>query len=178
MDYGYSGEVLLTSVLRVPRGLKAGPTVKLSAQVRWLVCKDICVPGQAGLTLLLPAKDSATSLNPKRTDLFKTTHRKLPKTMPKDWKISGDLNPNEFRLSFETDQEVSNASFFPSHPGEIENAAPQTFHSTGKTFQMGLKRSEQLLKNIPSLEGLLVVVTEKSGEQVGYSIKVPLSVSR
>jgi len=177
MDYGYSGEVLLTSVLRVPKGLKPGQAEKLSAQVHWLVCKDICVPGQVGVTLRLPVKDSASALNSKTVDLFKTTRRKLPKTMPKDWKVSSDLSPNEFRLSFETDQEVSSASFFPSHPDEIENAAPQTFHSTGKTFQMGLKRSEQLLKNIPSLEGLLVA-TEKSGEQAGYTIKVPLSVRR
>jgi len=177
MDYGYSGEVLLTSVLHIPRGLKPGQTVRLLAQVHWLVCKDICVPGQAGVTLRLPVKSSASALNSKTADLFKATRRKLPQTMPKDWKVSGNLNPVEFQLSFEVDKEPAGASFFPSHPDEIENAAPQGFHSTGKTFHMELKRSDQLLKSIPWLEGLLVV-TGKSGEQTGYSIKAPLSVSR
>jgi thiol:disulfide interchange protein DsbD len=54
MDYGYEGEVLLPVTLSAPASARPGQSVLLKARVDYLVCKDICVPEGADLTLLTP----------------------------------------------------------------------------------------------------------------------------
>ena len=51
MDYGYEGTLWLISDVTVPATAKPGQTVTLKAAASWLVCKDICVPEDAALTL-------------------------------------------------------------------------------------------------------------------------------
>lgn len=176
-DYGYGGEILLMSVLHAPKGLKPGQTLRLSAQVNWLVCKEACVPGQARLTLRLPVKDQKPSINPRVESLFTSTRENLPISLPPDWKTQGLITPKAFQLSFQTARPFSNALFFPRHPNQVENAAPQEFHSSGKAIQLKLQRSDQMPENIDFLEGLLVV-TEKPGRRTGYEVRVPLSLGR
>ena len=54
VNYGYDGEVLLlVDVTAVPDFL-SGKSVTLSARADWLVCKEICIPEGADLTLTLP----------------------------------------------------------------------------------------------------------------------------
>jgi len=52
---GYDGEVLLLVTLSPPAGLQAGGNVTLRADVAWLMCREVCMPGEAALDLTLPA---------------------------------------------------------------------------------------------------------------------------
>ncbi len=54
MNYGYEGEVLLPVPIQVPINAKPGQTVTLAVKAQFLVCADVCIPGQAALTLALP----------------------------------------------------------------------------------------------------------------------------
>src|SRR5579871_6831109 len=54
MDYGYTGEVLLPLTLTAPRDARVGQTVTLTAHAAFLVCKEICVPADADLAIVLP----------------------------------------------------------------------------------------------------------------------------
>ncbi|HLI67802.1 MAG TPA: thioredoxin family protein [Caulobacteraceae bacterium] len=54
MDYGYTGEVLLPLTLAAPKDARPGQTVTLKAHAQFLVCKDVCVPADAQLSLDLP----------------------------------------------------------------------------------------------------------------------------
>ena len=40
-----------------PQALAAGDTLHLAAEVSWLVCRELCIPGEASLTLALPVAD-------------------------------------------------------------------------------------------------------------------------
>jgi len=51
---GYSGEVFLPVTLTPPADLAPGTPVTLKAHVEWLMCKDVCMPGEADLDLTLP----------------------------------------------------------------------------------------------------------------------------
>lgn len=53
-DYGYEGAVLLMVPVRAPANLKRGEKTTLGAEVNWLVCRQICIPGRVQLTLGLP----------------------------------------------------------------------------------------------------------------------------
>ena len=54
--FGYTGDLVLFSTMAVPAEwpgrLAAG--IRVTADVRWLACKEICLPGKANLELVLP----------------------------------------------------------------------------------------------------------------------------
>ena len=52
--YGYAGEVLLIAPVTPPPLLPADSTVSFAAGVSWLVCREVCIPGEATVTLDLP----------------------------------------------------------------------------------------------------------------------------
>ncbi len=52
---GYTGEVFLLAEILPPATLAAGAEIKLQADAEWLMCKDVCMPGEAKLELTLPA---------------------------------------------------------------------------------------------------------------------------
>jgi thiol:disulfide interchange protein DsbD len=54
-SYGYSRETLHLVRISVPASA-AGGQATLGTQASWLVCKDLCVPGRARLTLTLPVR--------------------------------------------------------------------------------------------------------------------------
>ena len=53
-NYGYHGTADLLVPIAAPADLKPGGTVHLGANASWLVCSDICIPGEAKLALDLP----------------------------------------------------------------------------------------------------------------------------
>ncbi len=172
MDYGYENEVLLMTPVSVPKNLKPGELFKFSAKVKWLVCKDICVPGQATVRLEIPVAANAllkNTVNP----LFAENHQRLPSRLPVSWKPAGTLDNRQFQLTFQTGASYTHAYFFPLIPNQINNSAPQNFQATVSGFTLTLKRSDQLLENVQILEGLLVV--ENHGNKTGYETAIPLS---
>lgn len=52
--YGYSDKTLIAAPITSPSNLRLGQSLNFGAQVEWLSCKDICVPGKAELHLTLP----------------------------------------------------------------------------------------------------------------------------
>lgn len=57
--YGYKDEVLLPVTITPPASLAPDATHTLTAKAEWLVCKEICIPEFATLTLTLPTGDGA-----------------------------------------------------------------------------------------------------------------------
>jgi thiol:disulfide interchange protein DsbD len=80
---GYEGVVTLPVTLVPPAGYDPAAPVTLQAKADWLMCKDVCVPGSAELTLTLPAP----ATGPAREDLIRTLQN-LPVPPPPEWEIS------------------------------------------------------------------------------------------
>ena len=80
MDYGYEGKLWLLQKITVPADAKAGDTVTLKAAADWLVCKDICVPEDA--TLTLPLKIGPLSPDPAAAKDFAAARNLLPVASP------------------------------------------------------------------------------------------------
>src|ERR1700749_2004532 len=53
MNYGYENKVWLLTTITAPADAKPGDVVTLKAAADWLVCKNICIPEDANLTLPL-----------------------------------------------------------------------------------------------------------------------------
>jgi thiol:disulfide interchange protein DsbD len=54
VNYGYEGELLLPLRFTAPADARPGQELRLQAEARWLVCRDVCIPEDATLTLTLP----------------------------------------------------------------------------------------------------------------------------
>lgn len=173
-DFGYENETLLMVPITVLKNLKPGESFKFTAKVQWLVCNEICIPGEADLQLNLPVTtgETADAANP----LFATTRQNLPVRLPSSCKISGTLDNKQFVLTFQTPTPGSGAFFFPSTPIQIDNNALQNFQTTSSGFTLTVKRSDQLMTDVQKLAGVLVVTS--AGKQTGYEVTIPLSSSK
>src|SRR3954447_18535472 len=76
--YGYHDEVLLMQEITPPASF-SGSRVELPAEVSWLVCEKICIPGSANLKLELPV---AAQNQPANEELFSRHRRSLPQAWP------------------------------------------------------------------------------------------------
>jgi DsbC/DsbD-like thiol-disulfide interchange protein len=56
VDFGYDNSVMLLVPVRVSSTMPTNQAVQLGAELRVLVCREICIPGKAQLLLSLPVK--------------------------------------------------------------------------------------------------------------------------
>jgi DsbC/DsbD-like thiol-disulfide interchange protein len=167
VDYGYEDQVLLIATVRPPDGLRDGESTEIRAHVHYLVCREVCIPGQKHLELSLPVKTSA-AFSPARP-LFVATRQKVPRPIPRNWKISATSTGDEFVMNLKGDNLAKPVQFFPLHAEQIENAAPQESTEVPGGLRLHLKKSEHLLKPIARLEGIIVLA---SGD--AYLARVPV----
>jgi DsbC/DsbD-like thiol-disulfide interchange protein len=173
IDYGYQDEVLLPVEITFPAKLMGGSDVQLNATVNWLVCRDICIPGRADLTLTLPVRrDTPGPLSPEHS-LFAKARAALPRVAPPSWKVTARLDMDRFVLNVDTGKRETTAAFFPFEPNQIENAAPQKASPSPRGIRIEMQKSDQLLISPPRLTGVLVLA---SGQ--GYVIDAPLMTSK
>lgn len=153
VDYGYEGQVLLMAPIQGSSSRNATSLPSLSADVKYIVCRDVCIPGKAHLTLSGPAGGDWALWRA----LFEQTRAQLPKPAPASWKLTAVSDMQHFILSVRARSQVAGASFFPLEPSQIDNSSPQEFSLTHNGFRLTLKKSDQLTKPITNLRGLMVL---------------------
>ncbi len=79
-SYGYEGEVVLFSQVRVPDDLPEGHEFVIEAKVGWLVCKENCIQGNARVGLKLPVRavPAAERRNAAIADTFDVWQKRIP----------------------------------------------------------------------------------------------------
>ena len=154
MDYGYEGKVLLPVSLRVPAGYRAANPVTLTADVRYLICREVCIPAAALAKLSIPSANAGDAAD---RELFHTAFDSAPKAWPAGWKAQASDNGGFFVLSLETGASESKATFFPLEQDQIDNDAMQGLMPTPRGAQIKLKKSDQLRKPIAALKGVVVL---------------------
>jgi DsbC/DsbD-like thiol-disulfide interchange protein len=157
VDYGYEGSVTLIVPVHADANSAAAPSAQISAQVSVLVCREMCVPGKAQLSLTLPVKSQPAAVDSNTEPLFNATRASLPRPAPSAWKFSITESKDSFLLSASLGREVTQAVFYPLAESQIDNAAPQKIAATATGFRLTLKKSDQLLKPINQLKGVLVL---------------------
>ncbi|WP_448554737.1 protein-disulfide reductase DsbD family protein [Thalassotalea montiporae] len=83
VNYGYSVDTLLMVPFTIKNSADLPETVKVIADLSWLVCKEDCIPGWATLTIELPVSDKPAndpSLLSPHAPLFSKTRATLPDT--------------------------------------------------------------------------------------------------
>jgi DsbC/DsbD-like thiol-disulfide interchange protein len=187
VDYGYEDTGLLIVPVTAEANLAPQPSAQLYAEVKLLICShEMCIPGKAGLSLTLPVRAQPAVPNTANVDLFTAARKALPRPVPGSWRFSVADVRDSFVLTASFGHkivsrrttghhDVTQALFFPLAESQIANAAPQTFLPVANGFRLTLRKSDQLLKPIERLKGVLVFSADRFHFDQSYLIDVPLS---
>ena len=165
-NYGYRDAVDLLIPITVGQDVKLGATAHLEAVASWLVCSDICIPGDAQLALALPV--AAAAPDPSATGLFAAARSRLPK--PAAFEAGFGVTKDQLRLMLPeaavSGIEQPSAVFFPFDANVVDAAAEPKLQRRGSGFELLLQRANTPAAIVPkSLDGVLVLRGAKGGEQ-------------
>jgi thiol:disulfide interchange protein DsbD len=182
VDYGYAGDTMLLTRLRVDGKFHGNATPSVGAAVSWVVCSDICIPGKGQLSVPLGVAPSAGSKAggiragkdagsqfAAPTKLFADAVGRLPRRMPGTWHAAAVDESSSFELTLVTGKRESRAVFFPSTPEQVRNASPQDVTALPNGVKLTLAKSDGLLKPIAVLRGVIVL-----GDGIGYEVTAPV----
>jgi len=169
LDYGYEGEVLLPLRIENTAGLAPGKTATLAADMKAIVCREVCVPAKAQLSLVLSASAERPRKSAETAALFDAARKAMPKPAPANWCVAAKDLGDSFELTVHTAAASSQVWFAPLDPLVIENAAPQKTVSSKTEIRLILRKSDQLLKPLSRLHGVLVM------PQGAYMIDAPVA---
>jgi DsbC/DsbD-like thiol-disulfide interchange protein len=155
IDYGYENQLLLMAPVMAPANASGPATI--AADVKYVVCREICIPGKAQLSVSVPRSANRVEHFSESRQLFQSTREQFPKPPPTAWRISARSNKNSFELTIRGATPAKSATFFPLDPAVIDNSAPQTLSAADGGFALALEKSELLTKPVLSLRGILDV---------------------
>jgi DsbC/DsbD-like thiol-disulfide interchange protein len=171
-NYGYEGQVLLMTTIQPPARATATSPVPIAANVKYIVCREICIPGKLAVTRLLPLNARSIVEQSQWRNLFEATKAQLPKPLPSAWKASAISVGDHFVLSLDGAGSARELTFFPLDSSVIENASTQSLAADNNSLRLTLKKSEQLAKSVSILRGVLVLDRNRA-----YEIAAPVSPS-
>jgi thiol:disulfide interchange protein DsbD len=155
-DFGYQGTTVLLSALQMP-STSPSATISVGGELRWLVCRDICVPRSAHLEAPIRIGSAASVDEPAR-QLLEAAAARLPTPLPSAYRAEAESLLQRFRLTLvATNEPVTQAEFFPAEEAQIDNGAPQEWIDHGGKASLTLKKSEYLQQEPKHLKGILVL---------------------
>jgi thiol:disulfide interchange protein len=176
-NFGYEGETILLARVTPPRDLKSGTTANLAADVAYLVCEKICIPGEASVSLSLPVSEAGAS--PPGNAVFDAARSKLPQTSP--WNATFSADAKAITLSLRSDalrgDTIRSATFFPHDNTLIDNVAPQVLRTEGQTTLVTIERSQIAKSMPPRIEGVLVLEEDIGSKTAPHAFAIEATPS-
>ncbi|MGH9588636.1 MAG: protein-disulfide reductase DsbD family protein [Acidobacteriaceae bacterium] len=161
MDFGYEHQVLFPIPMHVAQDFRPdASSATLAANVNWLVCREVCIPGKAALSVnrsALPSAPANPGIVAADQQLIRQFVNTLPQPLPTGDSAKFQKTPKGFTLTVETGQRENSAEFFPFDQNILANAAPQPVQFRRNGVQISLTKDVNLSKTPSRLNGLLVL---------------------
>ena len=113
VDFGYDDSVMLLVPMRASSGLPASQAAKLSAELKVLVCREICIPGKAQVSLSLPIKSTPPEADARSSELFTAARNSLPRKAPREWEFNVSDQKDSFVLTAKLGRRTDASDIFP-----------------------------------------------------------------
>jgi len=173
VDYGYEGSVAYPVTVEAAKKIKADRSgmVHLAAEVSWLVCKEVCIPGKAklGLDLKLAPLGTAVSHEGEKVGELGAALKGMPKPLPANFKLSATSSGNEIVLTAITGTSETDAEFFPAEQDVIADTANVATDVLPDGTQLHFTKSPNAKPMSQYLSGVLKMATGES-----YLLEVPI----
>ena len=158
-SYGYEGETLLLVEITPPADLERGGTVDVGAFASWLVCAEICLPGESGYQVTLPVSMDAPQADERWTDLFARTREQLPVPVP-GWHVEAAISDSTVALHAAPPEwfsgNLTSAEFYPYNADLIDYISPQKLEKTETGYLLTMRRSGFYTGRPEQVTGVLV----------------------
>jgi thiol:disulfide interchange protein DsbD len=153
--------------------------VPIRATADWLVCKEICIPASADLSLTLPVSTVPTSADARWSNAFTAARNAEPLPLA-GWEATAYRDGNSLLLRISPEDRdaplLRSLEFFPEREGVIANAAKQAFSRQGSGYELRMSVSPQPIGELTGLAGVLVA-DPGLGAARAVTIDVPLSAA-
>lgn len=172
VTYGYSDNAWLFTRVTAPAEESNNGSLRIAADVEWLVCRDICIPQYAELTLSVPlaSKEETGSTSPPG---FMEALADVPQSSPAA--AFYEVDAERFALMMATPVvDVREAWFFPYDYGVIDYAADQEMRNDEQGLHLWTRRATHGGEVPATIAGALVV-RDASGHRAFEIIAVPAS---
>jgi len=129
INYGYDGEHLLPVTLSIPADLPTDRPLRLEARADWLVCEEICIPGDATLVLELPVSGQTPIADPKVAELFAWADARRPEVV--DWPARFSTEGGQLSVQLESEA-IGSArgwQFFSEDNNLVDHSSPPALNA-------------------------------------------------
>src|SRR5579864_8229239 len=169
-SYGYSGSTDLLIPVSVPATLADGAP-RLAADVKFLVCRDICIPGETNVALTLTAGGAGTP-DPAVAARFAAARARLPQPAPFAARFA--MGARDVRLIVPAAALAGlrdpKAEFFPDNENVIDNSATATATPRDGGLEIVLAKSAGPAAVVPATLSGVLVLRGADGDERGYQI--------
>ncbi len=153
-SYGYEDQIFLMQTVQVPTDLPVGQTVQLLLSASWLVCKDVCIPGGASLSLALPVVAAGGSLSPSSAaSRFTQADQAQPLNAPVSPRYALDLeNQRLILVGSDPPEAVVGGYFFAETEGLVLPAAAQALYRTNDGWRLEIPLSSSANRAVRAIQ--------------------------
>ncbi|AOS44460.1 Thiol:disulfide interchange protein DsbD precursor [Lacunisphaera limnophila] len=155
--HGYENEILLFVEISTDKTLVAGSTVTLRATADWLMCKEVCMPGDAALELALPVTAETPRDDSAAAMLFDRAAPTLPQPLT-GWTATARRTGDTFTVRLTPDAGTTHRPaglhLFDT-AGLIDYAAPQVITEDQGSLVLTLAAAKEGDPAAPRLAGVL-----------------------
>nr|UOZ96441.1 Thiol:disulfide interchange protein DsbD [Cupriavidus sp.] len=153
-SYGYEDQLFLIQTLQLPSDLPVGQSVQLLLTASWLVCKDVCIPGGASLSLEMPVRSATDGPRPSgQAARFAQADMARPIAAAVSPRYVLDTEGQRLVL-FGNDppEAVSQGYFFIETEGLVVPAAAQALHRTAQGWRLEIPLSSSSNRSVRALQ--------------------------
>jgi len=177
VSYGFEGKTYLLIQITPPEKLPES-SVDLNAKISWLMCKEVCIPGKANVSISL-STGTEPIVDPKQTEVFSAARLNLPSNKS-DWKFNLSLDESSIRLSATPPTgapELTMWETFVVDKGIVTPSLDKQWNKTETGYEMVLAR-EDSDEPLPELFRAVLVSSPSMSREAGKnSVEIALPFS-
>ncbi len=167
VNYGYYNRVTLLQDLTVPQELPQGD-LQITANLEMLVCNEICIPESDSVSIVIGD-------NIDNRDYITQAKQKLPQNISGKFEYTEENGALKLSISPEQADIFANAKaqqidFFPIEWGVINYVEQPSVTIDGANITIKQARSDRPLSELSQIDGVLVITSDKKGENKGFAI--------
>ena len=167
MTFGYHDEVVLLTKISTD-GVLTFP-LNIKAQVGWFTCKDICIPQEGNVDILIEEGSFYSSDHQKEIQLYS---EKVPDKFSQNYRVEKLDNKYFLQTDIDDGEHFNEVYFFPKEYGLTDYSEDQVYEKNQNSFILEVKSSEADL-NLSEFQGVIEAVNENGRSY--YEISYPLS---
>ena len=148
MTFGYNDEVVLLTKITTQEDIDF--PLEIKAKVAWFTCKDICIPQEGNVSILINKGEFSKSIE---YEEIKKYADRLPIEFYENYRVE-KLDQKYFLQSTVENDHFENVYFFPRYYGLTDYVAAQIYEKNENSFSLEINASKTDLE-LEKFEGII-----------------------